>query len=370
MKKLLKLLIVFLTTCHAAQARTSITLADTTLDVELYTNGTVDFKLPTIGNLAKDLINKVQGNTNSIIKKREQKQQNETKVSTKKADKGKSHGTVQVDVAKNTKLQFQTATGNVSLTDIEGKVKGHVESGAITLTRGKGKVELVTDKGNVTVTEAASSGFVMTRSGDVVLQDVNGNINAIAPNGKVLVKTTSDFFKKRTAKAFALDYDQADMEIADAPEGGEFKTRKGNISVLSAQKSVGIKTNEGDVKVSAATKGLRASSGKGKVSVQIANNNNSTEPIIIEAQGGDVELLVPKNFSANFNISLTQTKNLTTPNQVSSFIDLGTITPQEIRDVKSKVLFGRETQINRIVKNAKRLVQIRVINGNVFIRKI
>lgn len=358
MKKLFALLFyVFFT--HAVHSKTRICSSDTTLDVELYTNGTVNFLPP-----SNDLPNK----SASFIKKRQQTAQNETKISSKKADKGKSHDLIQIEVAKNTNLKFQTATGAVSLTDIEGKVKGHVESGAITLTRGNGKVELITEKGNVNVTEAESSGFVMTRSGDVVLQDVNGNIKAIASNGKVLVKTTSGFFTKRKARAIVLDYDQADMEIADTPEGGEFKTRKGNISVLNALKSISIKTNEGDLNVSSLTSGIRASTGKGKVTLQIANNNNADEPIIIEAQEGDVELLVPKNFSANFNISLTQTKNLSTPNQVSSFIDLGTITPQEIRDVKSKELFGREIQINHVVKKAGRLVQIRVINGNIFIR--
>lgn len=362
MKKLLRLLIIFLTVQHITQARTNIALVDTTLDVEIYTNGIVDFVPPSVDS------NKGQNNAASI-KKYEQKNQNETKIFTNKQDKGKSHGTAKIEVAKNTNLRFQTAIGNVTLTDVEGKVKGHVENGAITLTRGTGKVELVTETGDVSVIEAGSSGFVISRSGNVILQDVSGDLKGIAPKGKVSFKTTSNFFTKKTASKFALNYDQADIEIANAPEGGDFRAKKGDITVFNSQKNITMYTEEGNLKVSSLGMGVRASTRKGKISLQIATNNNAEEPIIIEAQDGDVELIVGNNFKGNFSISLSQTKNFTTPYQVVSFLELGTITPQEIRDTKTKVLYGREFQINQVIGKGKRPVQIRVLNGNLYIRK-
>ncbi|HAK80703.1 MAG TPA: hypothetical protein DCM71_28305 [Runella sp.] len=362
MKKLLGALFFFFV-IHLTYGNTNVCLSDTTLDVELYTNGTVEFSPPS-------LLNTIKGVLGSIIKKREQSNQNETKIFSKKSDKGKSHGKVLIAVPKNTNLKFQTAIGDVSLTDLEGNVKGHADGGGITLTRGKGKVELTTDRGDILVTDTEASGFVLTRSGNIVLQDVNGDLKGLAPSGKVVVKTTSGFFTKRNSKAFALEYDNVDLDIASAPEGGEFKLNKGNIVIGEAKKNSVVRTNDGNINVNSVGAGIRASTRKGKISIQIPANNNASEPIIIENQDGDVELLVSNNFSANFNISLIQTKNLTSANQVTSFIDLGTTAAQESKDAKTNVVYGRETQITKIIRSGRRPVNIRVVNGNVYIRKI
>lgn len=369
MKKLVGVLFFFFF-IHVAYGNNVVCPLDTTMEVELYTNGTVAFSPPSLLNKAKELANKAPGIGTSLIKKRQQNNQNETKISTKKTDKGKSHGATQIDVPKNTNLKFQTAIGDVSLTDLEGNVKGHADGGGITLTRGKGKVELATDKGDILVTDTEVSGFVLTRSGNIVLQDVNGDIKGIAPNGKVVVKTTSSFFTKRKAKVFALDYDNVDLDIAFAPEGGEFKLNKGNIVIGEAKKNSVVRTNDGNINVNSVGAGIRASTRKGKISIQIPANNNANDPIIIENQDGDVELFVSNNFSANFNISLIQTKNLTTANQVTSFIDLGTTAAQESKDAKTNVVYGRETQITKTIRSGRRPVHIRVVNGNVYIRKI
>lgn len=369
MKKLVGVLFFFFF-IHVAYGNKVVCPLDTIMDVELYTNGKVEFSPPSLLNKGKELANKAQGNVVSIIKKRQQESQNETKISSKKSDKGKSHGTTQIEVPKNTNLKFQTAIGNVSLIDIEGKVKGHADGGAITLTRGKGKFELVTDNGDITVTDTESSGFVLTRQGNIILQDVNGDLKGMAPNGKVVVKTTSGFFTKRNAKAFTLDYDNVDLDVEEAPAGGDFKLRKGNIVIGETKKNAVVRTEEGNITVNSVGAGIRASTRKGKISIQIPANNNATEPIFIENQDGDIELLVSNNFSANFSISLIQTKNLTSPYKISSFIDLGTTAAQESKDAKTNVVYGRETQVTKIIRSGRRPVYIRAVNGNVYIRKI
>lgn len=339
--------------------------ADTTVEVQLYTNGTVEF----FGPSAPVPPNKNPNKADTIIRKFEQKAQNETKILSKKEDSGKSHGNAQITVEKNANLRFQTATGNVSMTDIIGKVKGRVESGSVTITRGSGKMEINTDKGDISVMESEASGFVMTRSGNITLQDVQGQLTGISQNGKVIVKTTNSYFTGRKASRFLMNYDQADIDIAAAPEGGEFSLTKGNISVQNAQQSIIMRTEEGDLSIAPASAGVRAMTRKGKVSLQMATNANSSEPIIIEAQNGDVDLIVPNNFSGNFIITLIQTQNLKTTNVITSFLDLGKTIPQELIDAKTKEVLSRETQIIQSIRNGKRPVRIRVVNGNVNIKK-
>lgn len=355
----------------SAQARSTAFSADSTVQVQLTTNGTVAF---TGGNTAagalKGLANKVQNQPDSLIKRVEESRSKETKIFTKKEDSGKSHGSTTIGVPKNFNLKFQTATGSVSLTDVEGNAKGKVGNGAISVLRGKGKLELNTDNGDVTVTDSEANGFVMTRRGNVTLQDVRGKMKGISQNGKVTVKTTAAFFANQKATRFQLNYDQADLDIAAAPEGGDFVVGKGDIISRGAQKNMTLKTDEGNLSVSPASMGVRASTRKGKVSVQVALNSTSLEPIIIEAQDGDAELLVPLNFAGSFMITLIQTKNLTGRNVVSSFLDLGTIKAEEQTDPKSKQVVGRITQISHVVRGGRRPVQIRVTNGNINIKRI
>lgn len=339
--------------------------SDTLVEVQLYTNGTVEF----LGPSAIVTPNKNPSKADTIIRKVEQKAQNETKILTKKEDKGKSHGNAQISVGKNANLRFQTSTGNVTLTDVEAKVKGRVESGAITVTRGTGKMELNTDKGDIVVTDSEASGFVMTRSGNVTLLDVRGQLTGISQNGKVIVKTTENYFKGRKTNRFFINYDQADIDIASAPGGGEFSLSKGNISVLNLLQSAVMQTEEGNLNVSLAGTGVRARTRKGKVSVKVTNNAASSEPILIEAQDGDVDLSLPANFAGDFVITLVQTKNLKTVNRINSSIDLGSTTPQELRDAKTKELISLETQVARTIGKSKRPVRIRVINGNVNIKQ-
>ena len=367
MKKGLILWLCFLAVQQTAWAGGAF-VADSTVEVQIATNGTVAFTGGTTAIAAlKGLANKAP---DAIIKKAEQKAQNETLYFTKKEDQGKAHGSTSVSVPKNFNLKFQTAVGSVSLTDVEGRVKGRVENGGISVIRGNGKMELNTDVGDITVTESEASGFVMTRKGNVILQDIKGALTGVSQNGKVTVKTTANYFAGRKPTRFQLNYDQADIDIAAAPEGGDFVVSKGNISSRAVQKSITMKTDEGNLTVAPASTGVRVNTRKGKVSVQVAANANSTEPIIMEAQDGDADLLVPFNFAGNFVITLIQTKNLTGRHIVNSFIDLGTIKTEEIMDPKTKVLISRITQVSRVIRNGKQPVRIRVVNGNVNIKRI
>lgn len=341
---------------------------DSTVDVQLYTNGPVTFAgAGSVAGAAINLFNKTQ--KDSLVKRAEQKAQNQFSVFTKKEDRGKSHSSARIAVGQKFNLNFQTATGAVSLTDVEGNVKGRVESGAVTVTRGKGKMAVNTDQGDITVTESEASGFVMTRSGNVTLQDLRGPLTGITQKGKVTYKTTSAYFNGRKATPFDISFDEADIDIDFAPEGGRFLLGKGNINARKVQKSLVMVTDEGNLTAAPVSTGLRAKTRKGKVSVTVAANSNSTEPIVIENHDGDVELTVPINFAGNFVISLSQTKNLGGSYRVSSFLELGNTTPNDIFDPKTKTLAGRETQISQKVRNGTRPVRIRAVNGNVFIKR-
>lgn len=372
MKKVL-VTIVCMVVAQITWATTTNIMADSTVQVQLTTNGTVAF---TGGNSAisglKGLANKAQNQADTIIKRAEQKAQNEQVYFTKKEDRGKSHGSTSIAVPKNFNLKFQTATGNVSLTDVDGKVKGKVENGAINIVRGKGKVELNTDAGDVTITESAADGFVITKKGNVTLQDVRGNLTGLSQSGKVTFRTTSSYFTGRKLTAFALNYDEADIDIAAAPEGGQLNVGKGNISVSGVQKNIAVATNEGNLTVATANTGVRARTNKGKASVQVSANSTATDPIIIETQDGDADLLVASNFAGSFVITLIQTKNLTTRNVVSSFINLGTVRAEEVTDPKTKMVTSRITQVIHVVSNGRRTrpVRIRVVNGNINIKRI
>ncbi|WP_028665320.1 hypothetical protein [Runella zeae] len=343
---------------------------DSIVEVRLLTSGNVTFAGANSVTAVKGALSNRQNKADSLIKRRNETANNKVTVFTKKEDEGKSHGNVTLPVPPNYKLNFLTSTGDVTLIDVNANVIGRAEKGNLSVVRSSGRMELKTDTHNITVTDSEASGFVMTKTGTVTLQDVGRDLVGISQEGKVIYKTTTNYFKTRRYASFDLSFEKAEVEVANAPEGGTFTAVKGNIVVKNAGKNVHLKTTEGSLSVAPASMGVRAQNRLGGVVVQMAVNSTSLEPVVIEAQEGNVDLYVPLNFAGDFVITLVQNKNFNILNRVNSFLDLGSIKAEEVVDTESKRLMSRHTQISRVIRNGKRPVRIRVVNGNVNIIRI
>ena len=366
-KKTYYVVVMILLFCIEIRANKGpITLPDTTIDVQLTTNGTTLFSSGASGAL-KAAISKVQGKADTLVKQNEDSEKN-IKVVTSQANAGKNHGTAQISVPQNYNLKFQTAIGDIQMTDLNTKVRGTVKSGSITATRVKGKIDVFTVNGNIVVTDSDASGLAMTQKGDITLQDVRSNLTPIAQNGKVTVKTTTTFFGTNKAKAMNMTYEQADLDIATMPEGGAIVIGKGNIAVNSATKNTELRTNEGNIALNVASEGVRTKTAKGNTIVKIALNSTSKEPILIESQDGDTELWIPRRFAGDFVIAIEQTKLLTTTYQLSSNIGLTNIITESSTNPKTKEIIGKRVHLVQKIGTNGRLVRIRAINGNVLIR--
>ncbi len=345
-----------------------ITPADTTIDVQIGTNGGVDFIGATTDVSNKAIKkNNAQNPADTLFKRVEDTDKN-VKIVTSQANAGQSHGNTQVAVPQKYNLKFQTATGDVKMSDIDARVRGVVKNGSISATRVKGRIDVFTAKGNIDVNDSDTEGLVMTQSGNIVLTDVRSGLSPISQNGKVNVKTTSSYFGTQKTSPMNLTYDQADLDIATVPEGGSFVIDKGNIVVASATKNIELRSNEGNLTLSLASAGARLVTKKGKAIVKVALNSTSQEPIQIETQEGDIELWIPRKFAGDFVITIDQNKNVMAANRIFSDIIFTNIVTQQLKHPTTKAVVGNQVQVNQKIGTNPRIVRIRAVNGNVYLR--
>jgi hypothetical protein len=352
-----------------ANDKPTLTPADTTIDVQLGTNGGVEFTGAATDVSAKAVKKTNAQNPADTLFKRVEDTDKNVKIVTSQANAGQSHGNTQVSVPQKYNLKFQTATGDVKLSDIDARVRGVVKNGSISATRVKGRIDVFTAKGNINVSDSDADGLTMTKSGNITLTDVRSRLSPNSQNGKVNVKTTSSYFGIQKATAMNLTYDQADLDIATVPEGGSFVIDKGNITVASAAKNVELRSNEGNLTLSIASGGARLMTKKGKAVVKVALNSTSTEPIQIETQDGDAELWIPRQFAGNFVIVIDQNKNLNAPNRLLTDVAFTNINTQQLKHPTTQEVVGIQVNINqKIGKTNLRIVRIRAVNGNVYVR--
>jgi DUF4097 and DUF4098 domain-containing protein YvlB len=99
-----------------------------------------------------------------------------------------------------------------------------------------------------------------------------------------------------------------DINVADAPHGAVLRTMGGNIRVKNANGSVTAKTMGGDIRVDRLQGSLDAGTMGGDVEVEVLDAGDGRD-IRISSMGGTIEVTLPKNFAADFEVELEQDRD-------------------------------------------------------------
>lgn len=94
-----------------------------------------------------------------------------------------------------------------------------------------------------------------------------------------------------------------DLDVASAPEGATLRTMGGDIHVKSSNGQVVAKTMGGGIRIDNAAGSVRASTMGGEVEVEIVGNGVKRN-VEIQSMGGTVEVTLPADFSAVFEVEL------------------------------------------------------------------
>ena len=99
-----------------------------------------------------------------------------------------------------------------------------------------------------------------------------------------------------------------DIRVADAPHGAVLRTMGGDIRVKSSNGTVTAKTMGGDIRVDRLEGSLDAGTMGGDVDVEVLNAGNGRD-IKISSMGGSIDVTLPKDFAADFEVQLEQDRD-------------------------------------------------------------
>ena len=99
-----------------------------------------------------------------------------------------------------------------------------------------------------------------------------------------------------------------DIRVSDAPHGAVLRTMGGDIRVKNANGTVTAKTMGGDIRVDRLEGSLDAGTMGGDVDVEVLNTGNGRD-IKISSMGGSIDVTLPKDFAADFEVELEQDRD-------------------------------------------------------------
>jgi len=284
-----------------------------------------------------------------------------------------------IKVPRKFNIDLSTAGGGMEFVGFEGNIEGRSKGGGIELKDMKGEVDLKTNGGGIEVTDCDLDGEIRTNGGEVQLENVGGNLR-IKTNGGPLDLQNVRFGGKELEASGDFDLEDlfgdgvrvstggGEIYVDGAPEGVVVTTGGGDIDVSDAAKVVGVRTGGGDIEIQTRFGHVQAHTGAGDVEVAVAQGPGKLNGSIEIVTGtGDVTLTLPADFSAEFDIDLSYTKNSRRDFEIKSDFPVNAEHTDEwdSRDGSPrKHIYGTGT-----VKDGKHKIKIRTTNGDIRIIK-
>ena len=143
----------------------------------------------------------------------------------------------------NTEIEFNSASGDISITGLKSDVEVSTASGDLEISEVKGKIEMSTASGDIELDDVSGKVDFSTASGDIKGDNVageidistaSGDIDLSDVNGEVELSTASGDIKlKNSSGEFELSCASGDIKLKKTVITGdsEFSTASGDIEV-------------------------------------------------------------------------------------------------------------------------------------------
>jgi len=154
-----------------------------------------------------------------------------------------------------------------------------------------------------------------------------------------------------------------DIDVRDAPGGATLRTLGGDIRLRSAGSEVFAKTMGGDIRIDSLAGSLRARTLGGEIRVHAVGTGSGRE-LYLHSIGGDVVLIVPRNFPADFDIEIDEKRH-------GDHYGVDSDVPLETSQWRTWSLFGGSRRIisaRGTNGRADNHVIVETVGGNVRIR--
>jgi hypothetical protein len=281
---------------------------------------------------------------------------------------GKRSPRFYISVPQRFNLELKTMGGNISLENVQGKIKGKTMGGSLDLRDLKGELEMTTMGGKITLKDSDVDGSVKTMGGRVLLENVVGNIKGSSMGGNVVYKNVKSRKGESTGKVVKISTMGGSINVDEAPYGADVHTMGGKIRIKSAKKFIKAKTMGGDIDVDSIDGEIKATTYGGDIEVNMTGNpQKGKRDVELRSLGGDITLYVPSGLSMKVDIEIGYTKYTHREFKIYSDFDIKvekSKTWDRKKGTPRKYLYGKGT-----IAGGKNLIKIKTINGNVYLKK-
>ncbi len=297
-----------------------------------------------------------------------------------------SHIEFEIQIPKKFDLDMETNGGDISVENVEGKLFGTTHGGDLELTALKGDIrfrtnggnidchnlfgeaDLKTNGGRITCIDSEINGEAHTNGGNVNIRNVAGDFECTTNGGRVSYENDDDFTAQKPAEVIRISTMGGDIDVDNAPLGADLHTNGGDIEIKSAGKFVQASTNGGNIYIGQIDGWVDVGTNGGDVTVTvIGEEKGQKRDIELRSNGGEIELTLPADFSADFDIKLAYTKNSRRDYKIDSDFDLKISESDEWQydwGTARKFIEGKGT-----IKDGRNKIRIATVNGDVIIRK-
>ena len=275
-----------------------------------------------------------------------------------------SDGEFNIRVPSKFNVDIDSMGGSVTIRNVEGRFEGSTMGGSLDLSQLKGRISLQTMGGDVTLTRSHLDGEVSTMGGEVLLDDVSGGVTGSSMGGKVIQKNMSG----TSTGEVRMSTMGGELNVKEAPAGAVLNTMGGDIHIGTAKSHVQAKTMGGDIRIDSIDGWVDAETMGGDVHVRmIGDPSKGKRDVELTSLGGDIELTVPQNLAATFDLELAYTKGKSGRYTIQSDFPVETEESKEWEyedGSPRKYIHGAGK-----VGSGQHRVRIRTINGNIILKK-
>jgi len=332
------------------------------LDVNIETGGSI--KVVGWNKNVVDVLVLLQGRNKNNVEFKIRKNSGGVSVYTeyiKKRSNNKLNCSIIVKVPLEYSIDFNTMGGEVYFKNIKGKFSGKTMGGEIELNQLKGIVDMTTMGGSISVFNSDLDGSVTTMGGGVDFDNVIGNINAKTMGGNIHHNVKKRKNNSGSKSNVTIETMGGDIDVIDASYGAKVKTLGGNIHIKKAEKFIQATTMGGNIRIDEINGWVKTKTMGGNIKCTVVGSNNGKKDIQLTSMGGDIELYVPSNFSADIEIEITYNKYEDDDFEIASDFDLNT---KIKRNGRNKKLIGTGTS-----GNGKHRIVIKTASGSVYLKK-
>ncbi len=198
---------------------------------------------------------------------------------------------------------------------------------------------------------------IHTANGRIYITDCKLEGDLSNTNGRLTIEKSSVQGEVRTTNS--------SLELSDAPYGIALGSTNGTIRIGSAKEFVRARTTNGSVRIGELDGRLEVETVNGNVEAQMTGNGASGgHDIDLETLNGDIELLLPNDFSMNVDIVVTERNSRKRSRRytIASDFNISVDTVELGRD-------DYEVRGKGSVQGGKNKVYVRAVNGDVHLRK-